>query len=148
MANTVAAIMGVLFILLGLSGFFLNNLLGTHLSLTHNLIHLISGVASVYFGVKGSRYAAKLFCLVFGVSYLSLAVVGYWFGYNHMETYLPNSVADHGYNQNMFHVIPGVFELGTMDHLVHLLIGAVYIIGGALTRTARNAAEYFEGNPE
>lgn len=148
MANFAATIMGVLFILLGAAGFFLNNLLGAHLSPMHNLIHLISGAASLYFGVKGSPYATKLFCLIFGFFYLSLAVVGYWFGYNHMETYLPNAVADHGYNQDMFHVIPGVFELGVADHLIHVVIGAIYIGAAVLTRTNRNAAEFFEGNPE
>lgn len=148
MANFAATIMGVLFILIGIAGFFFNNLLGAHLSLMHNIIHLVSGAASVYFGVKGSRYAAKLFCFVFGLSYLSLAVVGYWLGYNHMETYLPKAVEDNAYNQDMFHVIPGVFELGVSDHLIHVVIGAIYLIAAALTRTRRNAAEFFEGNPE
>ena len=148
MANTVALIMGVIFILLGLAGFGLNNLLGAHLTAAHNLIHLVSGAASLYFGIKGSRFAAKWFCLGFGAFYLGLAFVGYWLGYDHMHTFLPPTATDHGYNQDMFRIIPGVLELGSMDHLIHLLIGAVYIIAGALTRTARNAAEFFEGNPE
>lgn len=140
--------MGALFLLLGLSGFVFNNLLGTHLTLAHNIIHLVSGAASLYIGIKGSRYAAKAFCLGFGVVYLGLGVVGYSLGYNHMETYLPEATADGGYRQNMFHMIPGVLELGTMDHLVHVLIGAVYIIAAPLTKTKRNAAEFLEGNPQ
>ena len=148
MAKTVAVIMGAIFILIGLAGFVFDNLLGAHLTLTHNLIHLVSGAASLYFGLKGTNYAAKLFCFAFGFAYLGLAVVGYWFGFNHGETYLPDPAANHGLNENMFHMIPGFFELGTIDHVIHLAIGAVYIIGAALTRTRRNITEYLEGNPE
>jgi mannose/fructose/N-acetylgalactosamine-specific phosphotransferase system component IID len=146
MARIVAIIMGVLFILLGLTGFASNNLMGTHLTLTHNLIHLVSGAASLYIGLKGSLYSAKVFCLVFGVLYLGLAVIGYWFGYNHGETFLPDSASDRGYNENMFRMIPGVLELGTMDHIIHFFIGGLYIISALLTKTRMNAAEYLEGN--
>jgi len=137
----------VLFILIGFSGFIFNNLLGAHLTLTHNLIHLVSGIASLYFGLKGSPSAARLFCFGFGVVYLGLAVIGYWFGYAHGATYLPDAAVDHAVNDNMFRMIPGVFELGTMDHIIHIIIGAVYLFGAVLTRTRRTAAEYLEGNP-
>lgn len=140
--------MGAAFILLGLTGFFLNNALGMHLSLTHNIIHLATGIASVLIGLKGSRFAAKMFGFGFGFFYLSLGVIGYWLGYNHMETFLPPTVADHAYNQDMFRMIPGALELGTIDHLVHFVIGAVYIIAAALTKTKTNVTEYLEGNPE
>ena len=148
MANKIATLMGVLFILIGLGGFASDNLLGAHLTWAHNLIHLVSGIASVYIGVKGEPFTAKGFCLAFGVLYLSLAVVGYWFGYDHGVSDLPMSAQDGGMNGNMFRMIPGVLELGTMDHLIHVVIGAVYLIAGALTRTHRTAVEVFEGNPE
>jgi mannose/fructose/N-acetylgalactosamine-specific phosphotransferase system component IID len=147
MANIVAVVMGVIFILVGLAGFVFNNLLGAHLTLVHNLIHLVSGIASLYFGLKGSPSAARLFCLIFGFVYLSLAVIGYWFGYDHGASYLPPDASDHGLNENMFRMIPGVFELGTMDHIIHIVIAAVYLLGGVLTRTRRNVTEYLEGNP-
>jgi hypothetical protein len=147
MAKTIAVIMGAIFIVMGLTGFAFNNLLGAHLTPMHNIIHLVSGAASLYFGLKGSRFAAKTFCLVFGISYLGLGVIGYWLGYNHMATTLPGTYADNGYNQNMFRAISGVFELGTMDHIIHLVIGSVYIIAAVLTRTRRNAQEFLEGNP-
>lgn len=147
MANIIAIVMGGLFILVGLAGFVFDNLLGAHLTLVHNLIHLISGIASMYFGLKGSPSAARLFCLVFGFAYLSLAVIGYWFGYDHGATYLPDAAVDHALNENMFRMIPGVFELGTMDHIIHIAIAAVYLLGAVLTRTRRNAAEFLEGNP-
>jgi|SRR5687768_10474759 len=132
MAKTVAVIMGAVFLLLGLAGFVLPNLLGTHLSLAHNIIHLVSGAASLYFGLKGTVAAAKLFSYLFGAFYLLLGVVGYWLGMT-STTELPAHVAG-GYNEHMFRLIPGVLELGSMDHLVHVVIGAVYLLGAALTR--------------
>ena len=147
MANRISVIMGAVFILMGLAGFGFNNMLGAHLTLTHNLIHLVSGAVSLYIGLKGSASAAKMFCYVFGVFYLGLGVSGYWFGFSHGASYLPESATDNGYNTNMFRMIPGVLELGTIDHLIHIVIGAVYIIAAALTRTRRDAAEYLEGNP-
>lgn len=147
MVNRVATVMGVLFILLGLTGLFFNNLLGMHLSLAHNLIHLATGAASVFIGLKGSRFTAKMFGFGFGFLYLSLGVTGYWLGYNHMETFLPPSVADHAYNQDMFRMIPGALELGTIDHLIHFVIGAIYIAAAALTKVRKDMTEYLEGNP-
>jgi hypothetical protein len=44
----------------------------------------------------------------------------------------------------MFRLIPGYLELGTMDHLVHVLIGLVFIIAAALTRA--DATRNLEGN--
>ncbi|MDQ2746986.1 MAG: DUF4383 domain-containing protein [Acidobacteriota bacterium] len=148
MANIVAVMIGVLFILIGLAGFAFNNLLGAHLTLAHNLIHLVSGAASLYIGLKCSNYAAKVFCWAFGTVYLSLGVFGYWFGFAHGASYLPLDAQDHGVESNMFRVIPGVLELGSIDHIIHVVLGAVYIIAAMMTRTTRNAAEFFEGNPE
>jgi hypothetical protein len=143
MARTVAVIMGAVFLLIGLAGFVVPNMLGAHLSWVHNLIHLGSGAASLYLGFRGSLSAAKLFGLVFGVFYLLLGVVGYWLGM-HRTTDLPAHVAE-GYNQHMFRVIPGYLELGSMDHLIHVAIGAIYIIGALMTR--RSMAKYLENDP-
>jgi hypothetical protein len=143
MAKTIAVIMGAVFLLMGLAGFALPNLMGAHLSWVHNLIHLVSGAASLYIGLKGSLSAAKLFSLVFGFFYLGLGVVGYWLGM-HSATNLPPEVAQ-GYNEHMFRMIPGYLELGSIDHLIHVVIGAVYIIGALLTRG--NMTKYVEDEP-
>ncbi|HEX8618715.1 MAG TPA: hypothetical protein VF911_14115 [Thermoanaerobaculia bacterium] len=37
----------------------------------------------------------------------------------------------------MMKVIPGAFEVGTADHVVHVLLGAIYLLGGLTTRTVR-----------
>ena len=35
----------------------------------------------------------------------------------------------------MLTVIPGQLELGTMDHIIHVLFGAIYLFGGLATKT-------------
>jgi hypothetical protein len=145
MARTVAIILGAAFILLGLVGFISNNFLGAHLTTAHNIIHLVSGAAALYIGLRGSLQAAKLFGYAFGAVYLLLGVVGYWMGGMHNTTNLPASAQDNAVNENMFRMIPGVLELGTVDHLLHVLIGLVFIIGAVLTRG--DMTRYTEGNP-
>ncbi|MDQ3797914.1 MAG: DUF4383 domain-containing protein [Acidobacteriota bacterium] len=139
MAKTIATIMGIAFILVGLVGFISDNFLGTHLSMTHNLIHLISGAVALYLGLKGSLSAARLFCLAFGAVYLLLGVAGFLFN-SGTNTTLPDALRDGGTNNHMLHVLPGALELGTMDHIVHILIGLVFLIGGFLTRADVNRA--------
>ena len=40
----------------------------------------------------------------------------------------------------MLTLIPNSLMFGTMDHIVHILLGAIYIIGGLTTRdTGREA---------
>ena len=115
MAKKVATYLGVVFLVLGVVGFFLRDLLGTHLSNAHNLVHLLTGALFLYLGMKGTESAARTWCLLFGAVYLLLGAVGFFAGEG----------AD-----RMLAVIPGQLELGTMDHVVHLLLGAISLIGG------------------
>ena len=118
MAKTIALVLGVVFILVGLVGFAAPNLLGAHLSTSHSLIHVISGAISLYFGWMGSLSGARLFCLIFGVVYLLLGIVGFFVGAG---------------DDRMWDVIPGSLMLGTMDHVIHVVFGLVYLVGGFLT---------------
>ncbi|HYC60823.1 MAG TPA: DUF4383 domain-containing protein [Thermoanaerobaculia bacterium] len=124
MANRIATILGVVFLLVGVLGFVAPNLLGAHLSLAHNVIHLVSGAISLWLGLKGTPAGARTFCLVFGVVYLLLGVVGFVMGTG---------------DDRMFTVIPDQLMLGTMDHVIHIALGAVYLIGGLMTKTAATA---------
>jgi hypothetical protein len=120
MAKTVCKILGVVFILVGLVGFVSPGFLGTHLSTTHNLVHLISGAVALYFGFAATLSAARLFCIVFGVVYGLLGICGFLLG----------SGPD-----RMFEALASIgLHLGTMDHVVHILLGVVFLAGGFLTR--------------
>ena len=125
MANRVATILGVVFLLVGILGFVMPNLLGAHLSAAHNVIHLVSGAISLWLGLKGTAAAAKNFCIVFGVVYLLLGIAGFVLGTG---------------AHRMLTVIPGQLELGTVDHAIHVALGVVYLIGGFMTAPVRATA--------
>ena len=137
MANRVATILGIGFLLVGILGFVVPGFLGAHLSLAHNLVHIISGAVSLYLGLKGSPQAAKTFCIVFGAVYLLLGIAGFVAGTDNttVSTGIP-----HGTDTKILKVIPGYLELGTIDHAIHVILGAAFLIGGFATRTVRAAA--------
>jgi hypothetical protein len=122
MAKTICKVLGAVFLVVGLLGFVAPNLLGMHLSVAHNIIHLISGALALYLGFAGSYNAARTFCLVFGAVYLLLGLLGF---------IAPAIVA----NLLQAHETPGMIGSLAPDNIVHLLLGAVFLIGG-LTRTS------------
>ena len=123
MAKTVATILGVVLLLVGVVGFINHDFLGTHLNTAHNLVHIITGAISLYFGLAGTLAAARTFGIAFGVVYLLLGVVGFIVG----------SGDDRMLN------LGGVLHLGTMDHAVHIIIGVVYLLGALLTKAVVRA---------
>lgn len=123
MAKTVATILGAVLVLIGLVGFIINNpdhneFLGAHLTTNHNIVHLLTGAISLYLGLKGTLSAAKLFCLVFGAVYLLLGLYGFISGVVEMAG----------------------LHLETADHVIHLLLGVVYLFAGATTKADATAA--------
>ena len=119
MAKTVCKILGVVFLLVGVCGFFAPHLLGAHLSPAHNLVHLVSGALAIYLGFAGSLSGAKGFCLIFGIVYLALGFLGQFvFGNPELD--------------RMWHV--GPLELARVDHFIHILLGVVFLAGGLLTK--------------
>ena len=118
MAKTICKILGVVFILVGLLGFVNHDLLGAHLNGTHNLVHIISGALALYFGFAGSLSGARLFCIIFGVVYLLLGVCGFLLGTG----------------DGRMLAIDDLLMLGTSDHLIHILLGLAFLVGGFMTR--------------
>ncbi len=120
MAKTVCKILGVVFLLVGVAGFAAPNLLGAHLTPPHNVVHIVSGVVALYFGFAGSLSGAKGLCLIFGLVYLVLGLLG--------------MVRGDAANSRMLTV--GPLMLGMADHGIHLLLGAVFLAGGLFTKKA------------
>ena len=116
MAKTVAKVMGVALLLVGVLGFtHVLDFLGAHIGpghTAHNLVHLVSVAIAIYLGFSGSLSAAKTFCIVFGLVYLLLGILGLGMG-----------------NLNI-----GPLMLGRVDHGLHLIIGAIFLAGGLFTR--------------
>jgi len=80
MAKTVATVLGIGFLLIGVIGFFAPSFLGMHLMLGHSVVHLATGAISLFLGLKGSLGAAKTFGIVFGIVYMLLGVAGFLAG--------------------------------------------------------------------
>ena len=119
MAKTICKLLGLVFVIVGVAGFASHNLLGAHLSTPHNVVHIVSGIAALYFGFAGSAGGARGFCFLFGLVYLLLGVCGWFLG----------TGAEH-----MFEKIPSLM-LGKMDHIIHMALGAIFLIGGALGKS-------------
>ena len=117
MAKTVCKILGVVLLLVGVVGFAAPGLLGAHLTTPHNVVHIVSGAIALYFGFAGTLSAAKTFCLIFGVVYLALGILGMALG----------EAPD-----RMWHV--GPLDLGQADHGIHILLGVIFLAGGLFTK--------------
>ena len=113
MAKTVCKLLGVILLLVGVLGFtHVLDPLGAHLSPAHNLVHIVSGVLALYFGLAGSLGGAKGFCTIFGLVYLLLGLVGLAKG----------------------DLMIGPLMLGKVDHGIHIIVGAAYLAGGLLSK--------------
>lgn len=125
MAKTICKLLGVVFVLVGIAGFFITkdpsgDFYGTHLTMAHNIVHIVSGLLALYFGFAGSLGGARAFCLVFGAVYLLLGVVGFVIGKD----------PDH-----MLTIIQDQLMLGTRDHILHIALGVIFLLGALATRT-------------
>jgi hypothetical protein len=122
MAKTIAKVLGVVLLAVGVLGFFVPHAAGAHLSVAHNVIHLVTGALALWFGMRASLAAAKTFDVVFGAVYGLLGVAGFALG-------APGSLH--------LAVIPGTLELGLVDHVIHVALGAAFLIGGLVTHPVR-----------
>ena len=130
MAKTICKLLGVVFILVGIIGFVKPDLMGTHLSMAHNLVHILSGILALYFGFAGSLSGARGFALAFGAVYLLLGIVGFIMGAPGTSAIAGMTMED----ARLWKVIPGTLELGTSDHAIHILLGIVFLAGALMTK--------------
>lgn len=120
MAKTAAKLFGLFMLLLSLIGSASPNFFGLHLGLFHNLLNLITALTGLYFGFAATLPAARLYCFILGLFYGLLGFYGFLLG---------------GYDR-MFEALSGSgLYLGTMDHVLHLLLSLFMLAGAFLTRT-------------
>jgi hypothetical protein len=132
MAKSAATWLGLVLLVVGLVGFAAPGVLGAHLSVVHNLVHVGSGAVSLWFGVKGTREAARAFCVVFGLVYGALGVLGFALGGPGTST--AGHVAT---DDRLWQPIPSHLELGTTDHVIHLVVGLAFVAAGFSTRIVK-----------
>jgi len=114
---------GAFLVVVGLLGFAAPGFMGMHLSALNNVVHLLSGAVAIYFGLKATPAAARTLCIAFGALYGLLGLAGFVVG-----------------GQDTLKIIPGALVLGTMDHLVHLILGAIFLSVGWGWRAAAATA--------
>jgi hypothetical protein len=129
MTKTILNIVGTVFVVLGIAGFVSPGLGGTHLSPAHNVIHIVSGALALWFGLRGTLQGARLFSWIFGLVYGLLGVAGMLFGHSGMAM-----MHDMGPDSKLLTVIPNVLELGRNDHVLHIIIGVVFIAAALMAR--------------
>ena len=125
-AREVCTVLGVLLLLVGFVGMVVDDFLTLHLSYVHNLIHIVSGALAVWFGVR-SEASAKRFAYLFGSIYTLLGVLGFVVGVHGMA-----SIGEIKEDDFLWTITPEKLELGTNDHIVHLLIGIIFLASGLI----------------
>ena len=102
--NTVLTL-GVILTIVGLWGFFQDPVLGTfEVDVTHNIIHLVTGLLGLWYGTR-SEDQAKAYAKVFGVIYGLVTIVGF------IQT---DSVL-------------GLFGVNLADNVFHLLLAVIFL---------------------
>ena len=122
-AKTLAIIIGVIFIAVGLLGFIDNPVIGTsenaifHADTVHNMVHIISGVLFVLVAMAAPGSAAT-FMLVFGIIYLALGVLGF------------ATIGEEGMTKLL-----GFLHVNAADNYLHIALGIVIALAGLATRS-------------
>ena len=132
-ANQVCWYMGGLLLAAGLIGFVTPGLFAAHLNPVHNLIFLVSGVISLWFGLTSPDYTAKRFSKWFGGIYMLFGLAGFAFGQRGLSLTRPTTTGLPEESFFLWKLVPGHFELGTTDHVFHILVGAVFLAGSYFT---------------
>ncbi len=108
MAKQIMMIAGVVFIILGLLGFFNDPILGIfEVNALHNIIHLASGILALIFASQGESQA-RTFAMVLGIVYALVTILGFLQGDS----------------------ILGLVESNSADNYLHLVLAVVFLYVG------------------
>ncbi len=118
-AQQVGIGMGVLLIIYGMAGFVAPTLWGAHLGVYHNIFHVVVGLVSIWYGVERSATAAKTCCRAFGSLFMALGIVGL--------------LVAGGNADSLWVIVPNALQMGTTDHLIHIVVGGVFLLGAFFT---------------
>lgn len=126
MSRTLSRVLGLVFVLAGLAGFADPNLLGLHLTPAHNVIHILSGLVTLYVGFAGSTDAVRGLGLTFGSAYALLGLLGF------VAPGLVGGLLGHSAQLDGTALAP--------DNLLHVLLGALFLFVGVAIPSARSAS--------
>src|SRR5579885_514290 len=111
MLRQIIGAIGVIFIVVGILGFFADQyLLGIfEVNTIHNLVHIASGVVALIAAANSER-VARIYAQVFGVVYLAVFVLGLILGGD----------------------LLGLFRVNAADGVLHALLGVLLVVLGFL----------------
>ena len=103
LTKSVTWILGVVLVLVGLAGFFVDGmLLVFQVDTVHNIVHLLSGVVAIAAASSGESYS-RMYLIVFGLVYGVVTIIGFVTGGD----------------------ILGLFEVNDADNYLHAAIAVV-----------------------
>lgn len=114
MAKKIANLFGIVFILVGLLGFFNNPILGIFAAGTiHSIVHLLSGIALLAFANSKNPGSAAMGLKIVGIVYLLVTILGFiMIGSNESVNLL------------------GLIDVNHADNWLHLVLSLVMIWAG------------------
>jgi hypothetical protein len=112
---------GSFLVLISLVGLLMPGFFGLHLSLLHNIFHLITGGVLLWSTQFKTRALAAN--LSFGIFFILLGMIGFVLG-----TPGYPGVGFSEADSNLWRIIPDVLEFGASDHSFHFLFGATLSI--------------------
>ncbi len=117
MAKKLAGLFGVVFVLVGILGFFGNPIVGMmgffETDALHNVVHLLIGVILLLV-VVNKPSASSLWLKIVGAVYLLLAILGFL------------TISGGG-------MLLGLVTMNGADHYLHLVLGIVILLAGFMT---------------
>lgn len=109
--STLVLAAGVVFVLIAILGFFMNPILGlfevTSDYQLHNLVHLVSGIFALAYGIR-SEITATLYGKIMAVVYALITILGV------------------ALNGNIF----GLMQFNVADHILHLVLTIAFVVIG------------------
>jgi hypothetical protein len=112
LVKTVTKILGIVLLLVGIAGFFVDGtLLIFEVDAIHNVVHIITGLVALV--AAGTYSYARLFLIVFGVVYGLVAILGFMSG-----------------------EILGLFTVNMEDNYLHGAIALLCLVTGLGSRPA------------
>ncbi len=110
MAKTIVMVLGVVFVIIGVLGFFNDPVVGIfEVDAVHNIVHLLSGIVAIGMASMGEG-SAKTFAKIFGVVYALVTILGFVMG-----TEEP---------------LLGIMEINSNDNYLHLVLALVLLYAG------------------
>lgn len=138
-ANQACWYVGAFLIAAGVVGLVVPGLFYAHLNPIHDYIFILTGVGSVLLGIGKPDYTAKKICYWLGGFYTLMGVAGFLLGVRAVSLTRPTVSGAPAETAFLWKPLPGRFELGTVDHSVHLLVGVIYLASAYFTLRKHHA---------